>query len=98
MNWVRTLAYVTGMVDQELLNPAVNLFLGLALEPDPLAPFQEGFDLAQIQLLGFMHADSQSSACHLQAHLALESGSRSRLFLYWIRLFFARNAIRSYNG
>ena len=60
------------LVDQELLNPTVDLFFGLTLEPDSFAPFQERLDLAQIQLLGFMHADSQSSACHLQAHLALD--------------------------
>ena len=74
------------VVDQQLLDPAVDLFLGLSLEPDALAPFQESLDLVQIQLLGFVHADGQSSACHLQALLALESGPRFRLILCWIRL------------
>ena len=36
-----------------------------------------------------MHADRQSSACHLQAHLALESALRFRLILYWTRLTLA---------
>ncbi len=74
------------VVDQELLDPAVDLFPGLTFEPDSLAPFQECLDLVQIKLLGFMHADRQSSACHLQAHLALESALPFRLILYWTRL------------
>jgi len=38
-------------------------------------------------LLGFVHVDGQSSACHpLQAHLVLESHLPFRLILYWTRL------------
>jgi len=75
------------VVHQHLLHPPVNLLLCLPLEPDPFAGFQKLPDLIQTQLLGFMHADRQSSVCHpLQAHLALESHLPFRLILYWIRL------------
>src|SRR5664280_714827 len=43
-------------------------------------------DRLQVQLLGFVHAGCQSSACHLlQAHLVLETASSFRLILYWTR-------------
>src|SRR5271157_1836917 len=43
----------------------------------------------QTQLLCFVHAGCQSSACHpLQAHLVLETGSSFRLILHWKRLPF----------
>jgi len=44
--------------------------------------------LLQAQLLGFVHAGGQSSACHLlQAHLVLETDSSFRLIWHWKRLF-----------
>src|SRR5664280_3219480 len=44
-------------------------------------------DRLQVQLLCFVHAGGQSSACHpLQAHLVLETEFSFRLILYWKRL------------
>ena len=58
---------------QQLLHPVVNLPAILTFEPDVFAGFEKSLDLLQVQLLGFVHAGGQSSACHrTQAHLVLE--------------------------
>src|SRR5437762_7384119 len=75
------------LLAEHLLDPAVHLGLGIALEPDGLAGVQKRRALLQVEFLCFVHAGCQSSACHfLQAHLVLESSSSLRLILYWIRL------------
>src|SRR6266576_1409101 len=76
------------LLAEHLLDPAIDLGLGLAFEPDGLAGVEKRRDLLQVELLCFVHAGRQSSACHLlQAHLVLESRSPLRLILYWIRLW-----------
>src|ERR1019366_4072764 len=75
------------LLAQNLLHPAVNLLAMFAFEPDAFAGFSKSLDLIQVQLLCFVHAGCQSSACHLlQAHLVLETASSFRLILYWKRL------------
>src|SRR5256885_3198035 len=76
------------LLAEHLLNPAIDLGLGFAFEPDGLAGVEKRRDLLQVEFLCFVHAGRQSSACHfLQAHLVLESHPPFRLILYWIRLF-----------
>ena len=75
------------LLAQKLLDPLIHLRLGFALEPDPFAGLEKSLDLIEAQLLCFVHAGCQSSACHLlQAHLVLETDAFFRLILYWKRL------------
>src|SRR5260370_3014294 len=75
------------LLNQDLLDPRVNLLSGFVFEADAGAGFENRLDLFQVQLLCFVHDGGQSSSCHpLQAHLALESHLPFRLILYWIRL------------
>src|SRR5260370_22680236 len=74
-------------MDENLVDPRINLVPGFAFEADAGAGFEKRLDLFQVQLLCFVHDGGQSSSCHpLQAHLALESHLPFRLILYWIRL------------
>jgi hypothetical protein len=69
------------------LDPAVHLFSLLTRKLDCFAGFYEPANLLQTQLLRFLHADVQSSACLiLQAHLVLETSPPFRLILHWKRL------------
>jgi hypothetical protein len=75
------------LLAQKLLDPRIHLRLGFALAPDPFAGLEKSLDLIEAQLLCFVHAACQSSACHLlQAHLVLETDAFFRLILYWKRL------------
>jgi hypothetical protein len=59
--------------NEHLLDPVIYLLSGFAFEPDLLAGVSKSPDLFQAQLIGFVHVDGQSSACHpLQAHLVLD--------------------------
>ncbi len=70
---------MVAVLTQHLLDPAVDLGSSLAFEPDALAGIKKGLHLLEVQLLCFVHAGGQSSACHrLQAHLAMEWRSRPR--------------------
>src|SRR5260370_38058865 len=75
-------------MDEDLLDPRINLFPVFAFEADAGAGFENRLDLFQVELLCFVTDGGQSSSCHpLQAHLALESHLPFRLILYWIRLW-----------
>ena len=77
-----------------LLDPGIDLLPVFAEEVDFFAGLEKGRDPLQTQVLCFVHAGCQSSACHpLQAHLVLETDPSFRLILYWKRLgmFFCFN-------
>jgi len=83
----RTAELLVLLLTENRLDPAVNLLGSFAFEPDAGAGFQKRRHRIQVQFLCFVHAASQSSACHwLQAHLVVESHLPFRLILYWIRL------------
>jgi hypothetical protein len=78
---------------EQALYPAVNLRATASGKPHTLRGAKKRLDFHQTQLLCSKHADHPSSACPLgllQAHLASESTSGSRLILRWTRVRFDR--------
>src|SRR6266568_9164133 len=75
------------LLAEHLLDPAIDLDLGLAFEPDGLAGVEKRRDLLQVEFLCFVHAGRQSSACHfLQAHLVLDKTRSSKALPLWRRI------------